>query len=74
MKKIGYDKWRKEKLHIQGFPLTHELYIGTTDKTKLSSTTSVVRTFKSKYAVKTNHPITYLEFALKYHDFKLAFR
>ncbi|SHG16855.1 hypothetical protein SAMN05444372_10327 [Flavobacterium micromati] len=31
MKKIGYNKWRKEKLHIQGFPLTHESYIGTAD-------------------------------------------
>jgi hypothetical protein len=72
MKKVGFT-WLKEKLHIQGFQLTHESYIGTTDKTELSSTNSVVRTFKSKYDVKIDHPMTHLEFALKYDDFNLAF-
>jgi len=48
MKKVGFT-WLKEKLDIQGFRLTHESYIGTTDKTELSSTNSIVRTFKSKY-------------------------
>jgi hypothetical protein len=72
MKKVGFT-WLKEKLYIQGFQLTHESYIGTTDKTELSSTNSVVRTFKSKYDVKIDHPMTHLEFALKYDDFNLAF-
>ena len=72
MKKVGFI-WLKEKLHIEGFQLTHESYIGTTDKTELSSTNSVVRTFKSKYDVNIDHPMSHLEFALKYDDFNLAF-
>jgi hypothetical protein len=72
MKKVGFT-WLKEKLNIQGFQLTHESYIGTTDKTELSSTNSVVRTFKSKYDVNIDHPMSHLEFALKYDDFNLAF-
>lgn len=72
MKKVGFT-WLKEKLNIQGFQLTHESYIGTTDKTELSTTNSVVRTFKSKYDVNIDHPMSHLEFALKYDDFNLAF-
>jgi len=45
MKKVGFT-WLQEKLNIQGFQLTHESYIGTTDKTELSSTSTVVRTPK----------------------------
>ena len=72
MKKVGFT-WLKEKLNIQGFPLTHESYIGTTDKTELSSTNAVVRTFKSKYDVSIDSPMSHLEFALKYDDLNLAF-
>ena len=71
MKKVGFT-WLQEKLHIQGFKLTHESYIGTTDKTELSSINSVIRTFKSKYDVNIDLPMTHLEFALKYDDFNLA--
>jgi len=71
MKKIGFT-WLKEKLNIQGFRLTHESYIGTIDKTELSSTNTVVRTFKSKYDVSTDNPMYHLEFALKYDDLNLA--
>ena len=72
MKKIGVT-WLQEKLNIKGFLLTHESYIGTTAKTEISSANTVVRTFKSKYDVKDDHPISHLEFALKYDDFNLAF-
>ena len=72
MKKIGLT-WLQEKLNIQGFRLTHESYIGTTDKTELSPTNTVVRTFKSKYDVKIDNPMSHLEFALKYDDLNLAF-
>lgn len=72
MKKIGLT-WLQEKLKIKGFQLTHESYIGATDKTEVSSTNTVVRTFKSKYDVKTDNPISHLEFALKYDDLNLAF-
>jgi hypothetical protein len=72
MKKIGLS-WLQEKLNIKGFRLTHESYIGTTDKTEISSTNTVVRTFKSKYDVKTDNPISHLEFSLKYDDLNLAF-
>ncbi|HNP19989.1 MAG TPA: Fic family protein [Fulvivirga sp.] len=72
MKKVGFT-WLKEKLNIQGFRLTHESYIGTTDKTELSSTNTVVRTFKSKYNVSIDNPMSHLEFALKYDDLNLAF-
>lgn len=72
MKKVGFT-WLQEKLNIQGFRLTHESYIGTTDKTELSSTNTVVRTFKSKYDVRIENPMYHLEFALKYDDLNLAF-
>ena len=72
MKKAGFT-WLQEKLNIQGFRLTHESYIGTTDKTELSSTNTVVRTFKSKYDVSIDNPMYHLEFALKYDDLNLAF-
>ena len=72
MKKIGYT-WLQQNLNIQGFRLTHESYIGTTDKTELSSVNSIVRTFKSKYDVKIDTPMSHLEFALKYDDLNIAF-
>jgi Fic family protein len=72
MKKVGFT-WLQEKLNIQGFRLTHESYIGTTDKTELSSTNALVRTFKSKYDVSSDSPMSHLEFALKYDDINLAF-
>lgn len=72
MKKVGFT-WLQEKLNIQGFKLTHESYIGTTDKIEISSKNTVVRTFKSKYDVKNESPLSHLEFALKYDDFNLAF-
>jgi len=72
MKKVGFT-WLQEKLNIQGFRLTHESYIGTMDKTELSSTNTVVRTFKSKYDVSIDNPMSHLEFALKYDDLNLAF-
>ena len=72
MKKVGFT-WLQEKLDIKGFRLTHESYIGTTDKTELSSTNTVVRTFKSKYDVSIENPMSHLEFALKYDDLNLAF-
>ena len=72
MKKIGFT-WHQENLNIQGFHLTHESYIGTTDKTELSSTNTVVRTFKSKYDVSNDNLMSHLEFALKYDDLNLAF-
>ncbi len=72
MKKVGFT-WLQEKLNIQGFRLTHESYIGTTDKTVLSSTNTVIRTFKSKYDVSVDNAMSHLEFALKYDDLNLAF-
>jgi Fic family protein len=72
MKKVGFT-WLQEKMNIQGFRLTHESYIGTTDKTELSSNNTIVRTFKSKYDVNTDNPMNHLEFALKYDDINLAF-
>ena len=72
MKKVGFT-WLQEKLDIKGFRLTHGSYIGTTDKTELSSTNTVVRTFKSKYDVSIDNPMSHLEFALKYDDLNLAF-
>lgn len=72
MKKVG-PTWLNKKLNIQGFQLTHESNIGTTHKTELSTTNSVVRTFKAKYDVNIDHPMSHLEFALKYDYFNLAF-
>jgi len=72
MKKVGFT-WLQNKLNIQSFRLTHESYIGTTDKTELSSVNTVVRTFKSKYDVKIDSLMSHLEFALKYDDLNLAF-
>jgi len=72
MKKIGFT-WLQERLKIKGFRLTHESYIGATDKTEISLTNTIVRTFKSKYEVKNDNPISHLEFALKYDDLNLAF-
>ncbi len=72
MKKIGFT-WLQEKLDIIGYRLTHESYIGTTDKTELSSTNTVVQTFKSKYDARIDNPMSHLEFALKYDDLNLAF-
>ncbi|WP_082868214.1 Fic family protein [Tenacibaculum ovolyticum] len=72
MKKIGLT-WLQEKLKIKGFQLTHESYIGTTDKIEVSSVNTIIRTFKSKYDVKNDNPISHLEFALKYDDLNLAF-
>ena len=72
MKKVGFT-WLQNKLNIQSFRLTHESYIGTTDKTELSSVNTVVRTFKSKYDVKIDSLMFHLEFALKYDDLNLAF-
>jgi hypothetical protein len=72
MKKIGLT-WLQEKLKIEGFRLSHESYIGTTDKTELSAANTIVRTFKSKYDVKSDSPLSHLEFALKYDDLNLAF-
>jgi hypothetical protein len=71
--KIAGFTWLQEKLNIKGFRLTHESYIGTTDKTELSSSNTVVRTFKSKYDVSNDNPMSHLEFALKYDDLNLAF-
>jgi hypothetical protein len=72
MKKIGFT-WLQTNLNIKGFHLTHESYIGTTNKTELSSTNTIVRTFKSKYDVKIDKPMFHIEFALKYDDINLAF-
>ena len=72
MRKVG-SIWLQEKLNIQGYRLTHESYIGTTDKTELSSTNTIIRTFKSKYDVKIDQPMFHIEFALKYDDLNLAF-
>ena len=72
MKKVG-STWLKAKLNIQGFRLTHESYIGTTDKTELGSTNNIVRTFKSKYDISADNAMSHLEFALKYDDLNLAF-
>ncbi len=72
MKKVGFT-WHQENLNIQGFHLTHESYIGTTDKTELGSANTVVRTFKSKYDVSIDNSMFHLEFALKYDDINLAF-
>jgi hypothetical protein len=72
MKKVGF-AWLQEKLNISGFQLTHESYIGTTDKSEISSTGTVIRTFKSKYDVKYDNTMSHLEFALKYDDLNLAF-
>ena len=71
MKKVGFT-WLQEKLNIKGFRLTHESYIGTIDKTELSSSNTIVQTFNSKYDVSDN-PMSHLEFALKYDDLNLAF-
>ena len=71
MKKIGFI-WLKEKLNIQGFNLMHESFIGSVDKTELSSTNTVVRTFNPKYDIGSDNPILHLEFALKYDDLNLA--
>ncbi len=72
MKKVGF-AWLQDEFNIQGYRLTHESYIGTTDKTELSSVNTVVRTFKSKYDVSIDNPMPHLEFALKYDDLNLAF-
>jgi len=71
MNEVGFT-WLQENLNIQGFRLTHESYIGTTDKTESSSTNTVVRIFNAKYDVDED-PMSHLEFALKYDDFNLAF-
>ena len=71
MKKIGFT-WLQEKLNIQGFHLTHESYIGKIDKTELSSTNTIVRTFNPKYDVGSDNPMLHLEFALKYDSLNLA--
>ena len=67
MKKIGFT-WLQENLNIKGIRLTHKSYIGTVDKIELSSTNSIIRTFKSKYDVSSDTPLTHLEFAIKYDD------
>jgi len=72
MKKAGF-VWLQEELNIHGFELSHESYIGTTDKSELSSSGTVIQTFKSKYDVKDDNVISHLEFALKYDDLNLAF-
>jgi len=72
MKEVGFT-WLQENFNIQGFRLTHESYIGTVDKMELSSRNTVVQTFKSKYDVSTDDPMSHLEFALKYDDLNLAF-
>ena len=72
MKKVGF-AWLQEKLNLREFQLTHESYIGTTDKSELSSTGTVKRIFKSKYDVKGDNIMSHLEFALKYDDLNLAF-
>lgn len=72
MKEVGFT-WLQEKFKIRGFQLTHESYIGTVDKTELSSTNRIIQTFKSKYDVSTDDPMAHLEFALKYDDLNLAF-
>ena len=72
MKNIGLT-WLQEDLSIKGFRLTHESYIGTTDKTEISSSNTIIRTFKPKYNVKVDNPMSHLEFALKYDDLNLAF-
>lgn len=72
MKKVGFT-WLEEKLKIQGFRLTHQSYIGTIEKTELSSINTVTQIFKSKYDVGDDSPMSHLEFALKYDDFNLAF-
>jgi len=71
MKKIGFT-WLQENLNIKGFKLTHKSYIGAVDKIELSSTNSIIRTFKSKYDVSSDTPLTHLEFAIKYDDLNLA--
>lgn len=72
MRKVGFN-WLQEKFNITGFRPTHTSYIGTIEKTELSSTQTIIRTFKSKYDITTNNPIHHLEFALKYDDLNLAF-
>lgn len=72
MKKVG-NTWLQKNLNIQGFKLSHESYIGTTDKIEVSTTNTVIRTFKPKYDVGSGEPMTHLEFALKYDDLNLAF-
>lgn len=72
MKKVGF-YWLEEKLEIQGFQLTHLSIVGKINKTEVSSENSIIQTFKSKYDVKNDDPISHLEFGLKYDDINFAF-
>jgi len=72
MRKVGFT-WLQDKLNIREYHLTHESYIGTTDRHELSSTGSVIRTFKSKYDVRDDNIMSHIEFALKYDDLNLGF-
>ena len=71
MKKIGLT-WLQDNYNINGFKLTSESYIGLSDKTEISSTNTVHRTFRSMYDVQNENPIAHIEFALKYDDLNLA--
>ena len=71
MKKVGFT-WLVENLEINGYHLTHESYLGSTDKTEISSTNTIIRTYNPKYNVKTDSPIPHLQFALKYDHLNLA--
>jgi Fic family protein len=71
MKKVGFT-WLLHNLNIDGYRLTHESYLGTTDKTEVSASKAIVRTFNSKYKVKEDKPMHHLEFALKYDHLNLA--
>jgi len=71
MKRIGFT-WLVEKYKIKGFMLSHESYIGSTDKTEITSKNTITRTFKPKYDVGADDPFSHIEFALKYDDLNLA--
>lgn len=71
MKKVGHT-WLLEKFDIKQVNLTNESYIGTVNKTELSSTSTVINIFKSKYNVSKDDVFSHIEFALKYDDLNLA--
>ena len=64
MKKVG-SNWLLNKYALKGIHLSSESYIGTVNKIELSSTSTVVKTYKPKYDVPYDNVFSHIEFVFK---------
>ena len=71
--KIVGNLWLREHFNLKKYRLTHQSYIGRTEKMELNAQGEVYQVYGKKYAPDTDTVFSHLTFALKYDDLDLSF-